>query len=708
MIRFLALLLLICGPASAETARVISGEHADFTRLVVELPQATDWTLGRTAMGYAFATRTASQPAYDLSRVWDRIPRSRLQALRVDPETGVLQLALACRCHVFPFDYQPGMVVLDIRDGDPPPGSAFEAAFDPTPVGQVATEEPAASTGFDWVRLARAAGTGPRRDHAPAFDAGSPSLDPLRDELLEQISRGAADGVIDMQLPGRPPKVAEAKADLPWAQVRIGEIPGVEVIDPKRPEKALRPDGGPCLPDERLAVGDWGGGRRPLDILAEARSGLYGEFDAVVPEAVLRAVRQHLYLGFGAEALQYAALLPDRSEDLDILLSMARLIEGDADPSTPFAPMLGCDTAAAFWAALAHDRLPAGSEVNTDAIVRAFLALPPHLRLHLGDRLATRLLPRDADAARMVRDAIERTPHVTEGAVALLDAKAELRGEHPETALPHAEAALSQGRSGPDALVALVEAHFQASEPLAPAVTEELMAFRAETGARPDLDRAVVLALALSGQIDQALALERPATVEADLWSVIARHARDDTLLRHAVLPEGATRPDVSDATGLAVATRLLALGFPDSARVWVGAIGPQDSADRKLVAAEAELARGDARQALSLLSGVSGPEADALRARARTQLGDLDGARQSLNAAGDTEAARRLAVWGRDWEDLEQGGSDAWARAAPYASAPVAADLGPLARGAALLEDSAAAREALAALLASVPPPAP
>ncbi len=52
-----------------------------------------------------------------------------------------------------------------------------------------------------------------------------------------------------------------------------------------------------------------GGDRPPLDLLAEARSGLYGEFDVPNEEAVLHSVKVQLYLGFGAEAGQTAGLL---------------------------------------------------------------------------------------------------------------------------------------------------------------------------------------------------------------------------------------------------------------------------------------------------------------------------------------------------------------------------------------------------------------
>ena len=55
MIRLACLFLLsLALPALAETASIRSGEHDGFTRLVVELPSASGWTLGRTPMGYGF------------------------------------------------------------------------------------------------------------------------------------------------------------------------------------------------------------------------------------------------------------------------------------------------------------------------------------------------------------------------------------------------------------------------------------------------------------------------------------------------------------------------------------------------------------------------------------------------------------------------------------------------------------------------------
>ncbi len=737
MIRLLALLMAMASPAAAETARVFSGEHEGFTRLVIELPEIGDWAVGRTPMGYAFALDASSPPSYDLTRVWDRIPRTRLQGLRADPQTGVLQLTLACPCHVFPFEYRPGMVVLDIKDGPPPPGSSFETAFTGfSPAGTMADRQilprilpldpPRSLQGaYDWLAMTRPDGliaasqnsAEPMAGGAMAGGAmagGALSLQPLRDELLEQISRGAAVGVVDMVLPGPPPEVPDNDAATSWSQIRIGEMPGISIGD-TRPPEGLTAEGGACIADEAVNLPAWGADRLPLDLLSEARSGLFGEFDRVEPDAVMQSIRLHLYLGFGAEAAQISTLLEGEgaTENLRAYVSMARLIDGESDPSTPFVGMLGCDGPAALWAALALDRLPPGPQVNVAAIVRSFSALPPHLRRTLGPGLADRLLQRgDADLARIVRDAIQRSPDSTVAEVALLDAKAELQADRNEAARDFAQTSVSEGTDSADALIALVEAHFRDAEPLSPEIATALLAFQREAATGDEaaaLQRALVLALALSDQTAAAFDLvEHAGVAEPDLWQVAQQRANDDDFLRQAVLPSGQQPPAVAPEVTLSVAMRLVDLGFPDAALEWLGPVSDEGPEQIRRVAARAELLRADARATLGLLGALDGPEDQVLRARALVQLGRIEPARQAYEAAGLPDEAARLLPWEADWPRLQAEGSDPWAVAAGIAAAPSRDETGPLARGNALVNESVAARAVLDALLSTVPTPSP
>ena len=425
-------------------------------------------------------------------------------------------------------------------------------------------------------------------------------------------------------------------------------------------------------------------------------------------------MRSLLYLGFGAEAGQHAGFLdPDAlPEELAFYRSMAILLDGGSDPQTPFASMLDCDGPAALWAALAHDRLPREGLLNRDAVLQAFLGLPAHLRHHLGAGLAEKFLAQgDAEATRLIRDAMERGADSDHGVVALLDAKVDLEAGDVDAAQTHAEAAVALDGDDADSLIALVETHFRKLEPMDAELAEALHALQGETDGTAlgeEIDRALVLALALSGQTDVAFANEAAkGPVLADLWRVVADRAADDDFLRHAVLSSPPDRPDTDPEVGSGIAKRLLALGFPDAAVVWLGSVGPDDPPERRITAATAELARGDARTALQLLAAMSDPEAEALRARALVQLDDLSAASTALIAAGKPNEATRLGLWEGDWAGLDPETPESWlATASHVLPAGSEGEAGLLARGGETLTNSQAAREAVEALLSSVPAP--
>lgn len=712
MIRWLVLFFCVAGSAMAETARVYSGEHADFTRLVIELPANDDWTVGRTSLGYAFATGGKTQPNFDVSEVWDRIPKTRLQGLRTDPETGVLQLTLACACHVFPFEYQPGIIVLDIKPGQAPSGSAFETPF-LMPMDNSASGKPTTlpSPEYDWLEVARTSPLIEQGTGEIALPTGGISLDPLRAELLEQISRGAAQGVVDMALPGKPVSVEPLNHGTPpWSQIHIGPPRDTTIAELVDGTGSLTPSGAACIADDRLDLADWGGGHPPLELLSEARSGLYGEFDGLDAGAALRAVQLHLYLGFGAEAAQYAELVSADAdpEDVAILRSLARLVDGEADPQSPFLTMLACDGAAALWALAAQGEIPPGAKVNTDAIARSFLALPAHLRGALGVGLAEKLLAHgDDEAARIVRNAIERTPDVHPAKVVLLDASADLHADAAEAAIDHAETAVAMDGRTVDEWIALVEAHFRRTAPVSPDVVTALRAFEGEVGGTAEeagFFRALALAELLSGQTEAGFEIAVNQDLPAsDLWQVAAVLAEDDAFLGHAVV---AQPPSVSPKVAEDVAERLLDLGFPDAALAWLQPLAADDGPRRRRIAARAELARKGARQALDLLDGLSEPEDMVLRAQAMVQLGQVAMAREAYLTAGMSDEALRLATWEGAWTEVAMAEVPLWSPVASDAEPRTVDAAGTLARGAAILEASETTRGSIEALLAGVTDP--
>ncbi|MFN3607031.1 MAG: hypothetical protein ACK4SS_07535, partial [Cypionkella sp.] len=195
---------VLAQPAFARPVEVTSGEHDGFTRVVLNFGAALDWTFGRVLDGSRF--RPANVAAeYDLDPVFDRIGTSRLAAIAQNPSTSELDIGFACACHAIAFEFRPGIIVIDLRDGPPPKGSSFENALPdivpaapnapPKPEPTIAATAPQAVP-YNWLdRFSADANTAsaapPHSASISPAPSSNPDLQPLREQLLRQLSRGA-------------------------------------------------------------------------------------------------------------------------------------------------------------------------------------------------------------------------------------------------------------------------------------------------------------------------------------------------------------------------------------------------------------------------------------------------------------------------------------------------------------------------------------
>lgn len=723
MIR-LALLLLMAfsGPLVAQPVAVTSGEHDGFTRLVFDFGRPVDWQVGRSQDGYVMRLN-GETPRYDLTQAFRLIGKSRLAAIWADPADGTLRLGLACACHALPFEFRPGIIVVDLRDGPPPKGSSFELGLDgrlseplaqrpqPRPRPRPALPPPG---GYDWQELAlgrlRPGGDVPpppatvvrRPDVLPP----DPALDPLRAALLQQMARGAAQGVVDMTVRPAP---GPAAPPFSQARVRIGDSPEVR----HQPESAARgdlsADGRACPSTTEVDAAAWGDLTRPAaDQLAEARAALTGEFDRVDPATLQKAVRLHLHLGFGAEARQLITALSESPGQLAREAALGHLVDLEQDPTGIFDGLWACDGPAALWAVLATPP-QRGDAVNAAAVRLAFSALPLHLRHHLGPRLVDRFLAIDDRAtAQALRDAVGRAPGALSADLSLISARIDLHGDRPAEAEARATAALSQpGPGTTDALLALVEARVAQRLPVKPDLVLALQAALAQEGTTdPRLTRGLGLAQAAAGQFDEAAAtLGESLAGDADFWALLAALAPDDALLRHGVRAADDRRPVAPAAAAHQIAERLLGLGLAPAAADWALWSGETDA----LLAARIALARGDATAALGLLGSDTGEEAEALRLVALARSGQNAALARRASAAQDTDETRRALALAGDWQGIAALPPEAagpWHGLAVAAGGATDTALPSLERAEAIVTAAEATRKAALALTAEVPPP--
>lgn len=571
-------------PAAAQV-RVTSGDHSSFTRLVFTFPTLPDWRLGRTEDGYLLRLEGGRQ-TFDLSQAFQRITRSRLSSIWVDPSDGTVRLGVACSCHAIPFEYRQGILVVDLRDGPPPSGSSFELTLDGQalpPLEGEARPRPrpraiASMPMFDWrdQALGRRWSASPPGPALPVLPTPDPTIQSMRRDLLTGFAQAAAAGLIDPAL-STVPVPAEGRSGRGQAQpnMRLGDR--LDAAPTELPGMALAADGRSCPDPRDVDVGAWGDDRPVPEQMAAAMNGLLGEFDRPDPARLEQAVRLHLHLGFGAEASGLLRAFPQGGvRRPDLLASLARIIDGHPDPDGPLRGMAACDGAAALWAFLADPSLPP-SLANPSAIIRSFSDLPAGLRRHLGPPLAERFLfSGDLATATAIQDALQRLP----GDMAARNIVTQSRLDAALGAPLLAEQRLQDviADPGPDhveALVALVDLRLRDGQPLDPAAEIAISAHLAEFSGTPDeprLRRAHVLALALTDQFDAAFAA-LPAAPQAapDLWRLLAR-GPDSAILGHAL---AAPPPGLPPALRAEIGARLRSLGFPDQAQRWSGQSGP-------------------------------------------------------------------------------------------------------------------------------------
>ena len=725
MLRLVLIWLCLAAPLAAAPITVTSGEHDGFTRLVFDFGTPVDWQVGRTLDGYALQLRGVpegqAQP-YDLAKVFDLIGKGRLAAIWADPNTAQLNIGIACACHAIPFEFRPGILVIDLRDGAPPKGSSFELAMDggsvPTldakPAPRPRLRPQGIGATYNWTARALAdLRASPIIPPVQTTGFGDPTLQILRDSLLFNLSRGAARGVVDLALPPSALNPKNAASTPPTARIILEDLPGVAVSAGLPDHADVAAKGQICPGADQLALSTWGTADPVSAQMANAASGLVAEFDQPDPAAIGAAVRFQLFLGFGVESRQLMQAFDSDLPDKVALLSLGYIMDQIADPQPAFVDHAACDTPAALWAVMSDPAPAVGDTVNTDAVLRAFSELPVHLRRHLGPDLAQRFLALGDDKTAMtVRNAITRAPGDPGPQVALVDAAIAMAQGDPATAETRLKAVLADaGPQSAAALIALTDARIAQNLPVdAELVTalESLLVENTDTDQQPAIRRALVLARAASGDFDMAFAgLPHSPNAAGDLWRILSVIGSDQAVLAHAVLPLNQETPMAESQTATTLATRLLGFGLADQALGWALSL----DVPNPLLLAQIHLARRDGQAALVALADMPDEAASTMRALAQEIVGASAAAAQSYTALGDIESARHIAIRSRDWQQIASLSPDDWGA--------VVKNLGPadakgiaqpqaasLAGGRKIAESAAQTRADIDALLSNIATP--
>jgi len=350
--------------------------------------------------------------------------------------------------------------------------------------------------------------------------------------------------------------------------------------------------------------------------------------------------------------------------------------------------------------------------VQKAAILRAFSALPTHLRQHFGPTLVDRFLAmEDFGTATVLRDAVTRSGEIEAGPkVQMMQAAIEKASGSPGASVARLESvAAESGPSNADAMAALVLQRAELGQEVSFAQVQAIEEYAKEREGSLEhekFNRALTLAYAASGDFDSAFTnLANGPDAASTLWKLLANAGPDSALLNYAVLEDGVDPPRSARGSAGLVANRLLRLGLADQAERWLAVTNEPPA----LLSARISVAQGAPEQALILLGDLMTPAAIQVRLDALKQLGDetaiarlfadLGMDQERWNAIGRTE----------NWASLAADGPDVWKAAAGTLSEPAAdaTAMGELAKGKALIDESVTTRDAITALLDSVKSPA-
>ncbi|NRB34153.1 MAG: hypothetical protein HRU31_05305 [Rhodobacteraceae bacterium] len=345
-------------------------------------------------------------------------------------------------------------------------------------------------------------------------------------------------------------------------------------------------------------------------------------------------------------------------------MALADVIDhGYAPGSNVLTGQTSCDGLIALWSYLAsHTPSASGAESDLSKVIHALSTLPAPLRAHVGPMLVERLIQADqADYADQVLRIMTGSPSDRKDPAQVATAMVAAGQGDPDHARRTAEQVIEdQAPEAASAFPVLVQAAFDQRSPLQEAQIDLLRSYVVEhrgTQLGEKLEKALILALGLQRQFGDAvqglLALDPlPAELASQLAQVLTEAGTDIDFLRYALATDNPWQGLPGNPALLAMSERLIDLGFPSEARNL--AIASQDGRverDRRLMRARAALDMRNPAWALRDLKGLTGPDADPLRAEAYEQSDSLDDASLLYARLGDTENVDRLA-WQRHSDD--------------------------------------------------------
>ncbi|PIE14245.1 MAG: hypothetical protein CSA68_10545 [Rhodobacterales bacterium] len=670
--------------------------------------------MGRTDQGYELRFEKPLE-SVDTGRIFQKISHDRVADVRVSKGKKRISVLLNCKCHADAFEFRPGMLVVDIKDGPAPARSRFETSFASDEISKnPVAEEIKRNSKQPALHSDLKGGTSPEnalplvmapmrldqdkklenlpgsRELSAALNAQKTprhsEIGRMQSEILREIGRAASQGLLqaDIQIP-KPTSTnkhpAKGGADTAPSPVASNDHMNLYVESSIDRELVLKQQShhstgseSVCLTDEIFDLAAWGDPDSVMSEIIKQRGQVLREFDKVSEESVEKLAKAYIYAGFGAEAKSILRAFGVEPKHGDILRTMAEIVDGRSHNfSVNMESQIECSTSAALWAVLTVPDLPKRTKINEKAILSSFARLPHHIQHFIGPRLSQKFLDfGDVETARSLRNMTVRHPDEPGAELQLLDARLDSeRGLHEQAKQSLQDIVEQDNDMAPQALIALLEKGLADDGEVDTYLIEtaESHVFEqknTEVGA--ELQRLIILLRAKEGNLQAALSrlrdLEKSYKITRKKQNMIWQSVLDIALqnknrekfLRFVF----AARQDLEEwgiprNTRRKIASLLLDEGLVDMAREILSVGKAPYTADDKFLLARAELLAGNPEAALQYLEEMSEARAIKLRAQAYSQMGDHQRAAQEYESIDD-EKKRQSEIWrAGNWSELSK-----------------------------------------------------
>jgi len=676
---FASCLSVVTSAAFSEPLQINSGEHEGFTRLVVTMPSPErEWSLTGDKKTWALSI-DGKGVHYETEGVFSKIARDRLTSLQ--DRDGSLQLGLACNCSVNAYTFASQYIVIDIAD----------------PVAQPAN---VATTIHHFPHIfaepdvnSRHAGLSEPQDGTPsvspetsgALDLGAILVTQARvgsaqEALLKEISRAASQGVLkpigaqepDLKTPpfadhGARLTDTEPQNPAPQPEEQLNLNVKSSVMDSKTlaiVEQSLSFETKRCRDDSVVSIKDWGNSQTFAQQIAFLRSGLVSDIDIVDQTTSNQLAKAYVHFGFGAEAIQVLNLT-DRTPETRIVESLAHII-GNATPrrANPVLGQSSCSGNVALWAVLSGDS--SVQDLNENAVLRSFSALPFHLRAMLAPKLSGRLIELGHnDSAALVLQMVDRSGKTSSPSLEMAGAEvAQAQGFVQKNTEILEKLALEDSDFTPVAIAKLVDQYWEERLPPPADIVNLLDAFaleHRESSFGPKLRRSKLYSSILQSDFSNAFDVvgeiyttdgsDASRLARSILVHAIAEHADDfETISLFA--SENLATVDISPSAALAMAERLSQAGFLTQAAAALASIPSGKAPDGvHRVKGMVAMAQGFPRRAEAEFLRV--PNSTLLTAQTRAMSGDHLRARDKYDELSMIEKSDEQSWFASDWTRL-------------------------------------------------------